>query len=382
MTERDAATTNGHATDRPSDRVEARSVLVNARVLEIGFIFAFIGRQLGRVLTLAFNWATIVLFGRVPQDRQLYLSGMALTALLWPIVLAGIAFPSFATFLLGFVTVPDVVKPWVRLAMLGLAILLPLANGALSARLPDVGSRPKGRALVMTILRGYPNSVALFVVLVWMMIVAPLGKIRALIKRWDAVHVPIAVKMSGYDTVVQDLAGALDRAGIDTTRRRAHWAYELPGRVLGVLGGEAVRALVPAQLAGLVGDGFEMTLHPMDLSLLGQKKTLSHARAAIVRELTFTEAYQTWSKDAQAIEDRVMKAARGEDDLDAIGTELNERDFDFEEWEILYRLLLQVRLRVSATGTDAVESADEPKPPLRDRVVAAARVLAGQSNGH
>jgi len=77
-----------------------------------------------------------------------------------------------------------------------------------------------------------------------------------------------------------------------------------------------------------------------------------------------------------------MKAARGEDDLEAIGAKLNERDFEFEEWEILYRLLLQVRLRVSATGTDAVESSEEPKPALRQRVVAAARVLAGQSNGH
>jgi hypothetical protein len=131
--------------------------------------------------------------------------------------------------------------------------------------------------------------------------------------------------------------------------------------VLAVLGGETVRALVPPQLAELAGDGFEMTLHPMDLSLLGRKKTLAHARAPIVRELPFTEAYQTWSKEAQAIEDRLMKAARGEDDLDA---------------------MLQVRLRVSATGTDAVESAELPKPALRERVVAAARLLAGQSNGH
>jgi len=146
------------------------------------------------------------------------------------------------------------------------------------------------------------------------------------------------------------------------------------------------RPALPAEaartLAELAGDGFQMTLHPMDLSLLGRKKTLAHARAAIVRELTFTEAYQTWSKEAQAIEDRLMKAARGEDDLEAIGAELNDRDFDFEEWEILYRLLLQVRLRVSATGTDAVDSAEEPKPALRERVVAAARVLAGQSNDH
>ena len=295
-------------------------------MLELGVIFAFIGRQLGRVLTLAFNWATIVLFGRVPQDRQLYLSGMALTALLWPIVIAGIAFPSFTTFLLGFFTVPDWASPWVRLAMLALAIVLPLVNGALSARLPDEGTRPKGRTLAATVLRGYPNSVALFVVLIWMMVVAPVGQIRALLRRWESAHVPIAVKPGGYDTVVQDLAGALDRAGIEVTRRRAHWAYELPGKVLAVLGGDTVRALVPVELAELVGNGFEMTLHPMDLSLLGRKKTLSHARAAIVRELTYTEAYQTWSKEAQALEDRLIKAARGENDLDAIGSELVERE--------------------------------------------------------
>ena len=40
-------------------------------MLEIGFIFAFIGRQLGRVLTLAFNWATLVLFGQVAKEKQL-----------------------------------------------------------------------------------------------------------------------------------------------------------------------------------------------------------------------------------------------------------------------------------------------------------------------
>jgi hypothetical protein len=351
-------------------------------VLPIAVIFAFIGRQLGRVLTLAFNWATIVLFGRVRKDRQLFLSGMALTALLWPVVLAGIAFPSFATFLLGFVTLPDFATPWVRLVMLVLAVLLPLVNGALSTRLPDEGQRPKGRALVMTILRGYPNSLALFVVLVWMMIVAPIGKIRALFKRWEAVHVPIAVKPGAYDTVVSDLKGALDRDGVEVTQRRAHWAYELPGKVLALLGGESVRALVPTQLAKLVGDGFEMTLHPTDLSLLGRKMKLAHARAAIVRELTFTEAYQTWSKEAQTLEDRLVKASRGEDDLEAIGKELTERDLAYEEWEILYRLLMQVKLRVSLTETDAMESRDEPKPPLRERVVAAARVLAGQSNGH
>jgi hypothetical protein len=350
-------------------------------VLPVGVVFAFVGRQLGRVLSLAFNWATIVLFGHVPKDRALFLSGMAGAAVAWPIVLAGIAFPSFATFLLSFMTVPDWLHPWVRVLMLVLAILLPLAVGWLSSRLPDADKRPRGRALATTTLRGFPNAVALFVVLVWMMVVAPIGKIVAFARRWDSVHVPIAVKPGGYETVVADLEAALEREGIGTTRRRAPWAYELPGKILAVLGGESVRSLVPATLWQLVHPEFELTLHPMDLGLVGKTRTLAHARAAIVRELTFTEAYQTWSKDAQALEDRIAKAARGEDDLDAIGAVLKKADLDFDEWEILYRLLLQVRLRLSPTESDKVDAREEPVPPLRERVAAAVRVLAGQRDG-
>ena len=350
-------------------------------MLPLGFVFAFIGRQLGRVLSLAFNWATIVLFGRVPKDRQLYLSGMAGAAVAWPIVLAGIALPSFATFLLGFVTVPDWLHPWVRLAMLVLAIALPLAVGLLSSRIPDAHRHPRGRALAATILRGFPNSVALFVVIVWMMFVAPIGRVRAFAKRWDSVHVPIAVKPGGYEDVVADLEGALAGASIRTTRRRASWAYELPGKILAVLGGDTVRTLVPTKLWQLAHPEFEMTLHPMDLAMLGKSRTLAHARAAIVRELTFTEAYQTWTKEAQVFEDRLARAARGEGDLERIGADLVRADLDFEEWEILYRLLLQVRLRLSPTESDKVDVRDEPLPPLRERVAAAVRVLAGQQNG-
>ena len=37
-------------------------------------LFAFIGRQVGRIVQMAFGWATIMLFGRVPQDRQILLA--------------------------------------------------------------------------------------------------------------------------------------------------------------------------------------------------------------------------------------------------------------------------------------------------------------------
>ena len=36
-------------------------------------VLALLIRSLGRVFNMAFGWATIMLFGRVPQERQIFL---------------------------------------------------------------------------------------------------------------------------------------------------------------------------------------------------------------------------------------------------------------------------------------------------------------------
>ena len=345
-------------------------------VLPIGAIFAFVGRQLGRILSLAFSWATVALFGHVPEDRQLFLSLMAGASLLWPIVLAGVAIPSFATFLLAFVTIPGWADRFVRPVLLGLAIALPLAVGFLSTKLGK--APPSGGERVRETLRGYPYAIGLFVVLVWMMILAPISTIRAILRRWESDHVAIAVQPGGYDVVVRDLRAALERAGMPLAARRAGWAYELPGRVLALFGGSRVGALVPDRLVVLYDAGVEVVVHPMDLALGGRKGPLSRARAAIARELTFTRANQTWTAQAQEIEDALARAARGDGDLDAIATRLAKVELGYDQWEILYRLLLQVRLRTSPLETDALVPLEEPIPPIGRRfggLVAAFRSL-------
>ncbi|MDQ6858124.1 MAG: hypothetical protein M3Z65_03920 [Chloroflexota bacterium] len=308
----------------------------------------------------------MALFGRVPEDRQLFLSLMAAASLVWPVILAGIAIPSVATFLLAFVTLPGWAEQWVRPVMIVLAILLPLAVGFLSTKLST--DPPTGGARIREVLRGFPYAIGLFVVLIWMMILAPLTNIRAVLRRWQSDHVAIAIQPGGYDIVVHDLRDALARAKVDVEMRPAGLAYELPGRVLAVMGGKRVGALVPDELVVLYNAGVEVVVHPMDLAIRGKKGPLSRARAAIARELTFTRANQTWTKDAQEIEDALARAARGEADLDVIAKRIADAELDFEQWEILYRLLLQVRLRTSPLETDAVVEDEEPIPPIAHRL--------------
>src|SRR6059036_3588313 len=96
-------------------------------------IFLLLLRQAGRVLNTAFGWATTLLFGQVPEKRQLYLSAIALGSVLWIIVVVGIVFPRFGTFLIAFVPLSDSVSAmWARLAMLLAALLVPLAVGVVS----------------------------------------------------------------------------------------------------------------------------------------------------------------------------------------------------------------------------------------------------------
>ena len=344
-------------------------------MLEIGALFAFISRQIGRLVQLAFSWATLVLFGQVAKDKQLFLSLMALFALIWPIAALGVLLPSVSTFLLGLVTVPDWATLWVRIGMLVLAALSPLAVGFLAIKLRD--DRPKGLAFVRALFAGYPNALALAVVLLWLMIVTPITKVITLIKRHDSAHVPISVKPGGYETVVDDLRAALERAGLEVRHTFDPWPLTLPGRILALVGGAGVRALVPTHLSQLRSRDFVMTVHPMDLALSGKTRALARARAALVRELTFTEAYQTWTKESHEIEDALARAAEGEADLRAIGGRLEESDVPFEEWELLYRMLMQVRLRrAKVNGGDSMKV---ESPGLWDRIEAAVAALTARS---
>ena len=342
-------------------------------VLEIGALFAFVGRQLGRLLSLAFNWATLVLFGQVAKDKQLLLSIMALLSLVWPIAIAGVALPSVATFLLGLVTVPAWVESWVRIGMLILAVVAPLGVGFVASRLRD--QRPRGAGLIRALLAGYPNALALAVVLLWLMVVTPALKLGAVARRHDTAHVPIAIKPGGYDAVVRDLSDALERAGLRVRRERAPLPLALPGRVLALVGGAGVRALVPERLVQLRARHLAITIHPMDLAIEGKTKVIAKARAALVRELSFTQAYQTWTKESQQIEDALMRADQRQASVEMIARQLATIELPFEEWEILYRILLQVRVRRSPIGTDAVGHERNGRPAIRRKIEAAIAAL-------
>lgn len=63
-------------------------------------LFAFLSRFVGKALTTTLGWASTLLFGRVPADRQYLLLAITLGSVLWMVLLTGVLVPAIGTFLL------------------------------------------------------------------------------------------------------------------------------------------------------------------------------------------------------------------------------------------------------------------------------------------
>ncbi len=346
-------------------------------------LFGIIGRFAGKLLTTTLGWASSLLFGRVPQDRQIILALITFGSVVWAALLFGILVPELGAFLVAAVPAPDVVdRGWLRLAMLIGAIVVPIVVGVATLFVVDPTSRPHGTALVGQIVRGYPLCAALALTLV---ILAGVGIARFVHHRaigWTDAHVPIVVRPGGYDRVVADLEAALDDAGFALDRRPAPLPLALPGRMLGRIAGPSIRALVPDRPVELVGQDIAIGLYPSDIAIAGKKFAVARARAAIATRLTSTAASMTTSAEAQEVEaqlealtrPRAAGAQPGSDGpvdlvaagaaLAAIDTRLATIEVSHEEWEILYRQRLQVERDLLAGRSPGSVQPTEAGSPL------------------
>jgi hypothetical protein len=343
-------------------------------------LLAALTRSAGRLLNTALGWATVMIFGKVPEDRQIYLSVLAFGSVLWIVVVLGIAFPSLGTFLLSFVPLPDWVgKGVVRLAMLAAAVVLPLVVGWVSLLLKDPEERPRGTAATLkAVLKGYPFTLGLSITLIMMTVFAPVLKLRAIARRWTGQHVPMLVEGPDYQAVVQELDEALKAGGWETRREPASWMLRAPTKVLTVLAGGHVDNLVAEQLTTLRATNLEAMLHPADLVLQGQEGDVVRARALLAERLAFSRAHLTWSKEGNQLEDRIravwrdVQAGSGEGAmgrLRGLEEELKRTEVAYEEWEVLNRALRLVQVAAFERG------ATVPRSPVTRTLVPLAVAL-------
>lgn len=321
--------------------------------------------SLGRVLNMVFGWATVVLFGRVPQERQIYLSVVAFGSIVWLIAVLGIAFPSTATVMLAFMPVPKWVEEgWIRIAMLAAAVFVPPLVGESAIRAVDPDRQPRGaRRIAGALISGYRFSLGIAVALVALMLVAPILWTRNFRRGWVTRHVPVIVRRRDYAAVLDHIERALNAEGVPAKRGQIGGLLRVPTSVLAFAAAGKIQAL-DAQTARLSSAHVEILLYPFDLVISGGRAQVSRAQAIAAEQLPRTKAYMTWSEQGNALEDRLTRLwARVRDDvpahersnvneaagdrhvmaeLERIGGDLRSACLTYEEWEVLFREMLMV----------------------------------------
>jgi hypothetical protein len=315
-------------------------------------IIGLLGRFAGQILNTTLGWATLLLFGKVPQKRQVLLLVIVFGSLIWVALVVGVIMPAVGVLLVAALPLPEFIdETWVRLAMLAGAIVTPFLIG-IAAALVSSDQHHRGLSgLVIAGLRGYPFALALTVMLGLLAAVAIVRKVRTLSRRWEDAHVPIMVKPGQYETVLAEVEETLDLAGLDVSPHDAGVLLSGPPKLLDKIAGRGLGELVPDRLMILAGDGMEVLVYPSDLAISGTRERVARARAALASRVSDAPAYLTMSAEAQEVED-ILDAIRDDSRHSAPTATLGRlREVDarlaslavpYDEWQILYRLRLQL----------------------------------------
>lgn len=344
-------------------------------------LFGFAGRFAGDLLTTALGWASSLLFGRVPRSHQVLLVLMMAFSFLWLILVLALVLPAVGSFLLSATPHP----PFVDQQLLGMALLygalfVPLGVGLAGYLVPAEGERAGGLQMVRDVLRGYVLTPLLSGILIFLAGVGIVRKVRSKTHGWSDIHVAVVMKQGGYDKVVRDLVDALESAGLDVKVGDAPRVLTAPAALLTAVSGDNVRKLRPDRLIEISAPDLQIGVYPSDIAISGTTRNRTLARAAILSRLTTSAVHLTTSAEAQKVEDAIAKVAASDGalrarlnptaqaHLDEIDEKLVETAIATDEWDILYRIRLQVErdlLIGSKPGTE-FPGRDDPAVSRRE----------------
>lgn len=345
-------------------------------------IFGLIAKSAGKILNALFGWAVRALFGQTTAKEQTYLSVVVGAAVAWPILLLGVVAPKIAALALAFVPIPHRVPSWtIRIVWVTLALVIPIAVGlAVAAKAPPPA---KKESRVVTVLRGFPITVGLAAAFLIMFVSVPVMRLATIVRRRKSADVPLITHDAAYHQVAATICEVLNRHGFSLRRAAPGWWVAAPTRILGLLGGSAFRSYVPDDLEHFVSPDLELSLYPSGLLLRGKAKQLTWAQGLVAESVVHTEGLQTIDPKAQALEKRLhalwktydedparnRASAALDQQLDQVTHDLGALEVDFDDWQVLYRQILQVgraihghRQLMDVGASKAKVGTDSPKP--------------------
>jgi len=342
-------------------------------------LLAWLRKSASKIVQAIFGWAVRALFGTPEESEKTMLSAVVASAAAWPLLLIGIPFPKIAAFVIAFVPIPKwVPSGWIRGIWIALAVAVPVGVGiALASR----GAARQRRSAWSTALHGFPVTAALSMAFLTAFLTSPIRRMLAAAKRREDVTIPLLLGRDHYAAAAETIRESLEQHDLPTRRGEPPWILTAPSRVLRALGGSMLRDRIPRELCFYRGEAIDVVVNPNGVTLQAQEETAARAHALISEMATLGPGLQTTDSNAQRIERRlkdvveVFERDRSShtgstvllERLDEIGRELEHTQVPFDDWQVLYREILQmaraIRGRPQILGTERRHTMEEERRP-------------------
>lgn len=308
----------------------------------------------GRSSSFALGWATSLFFGQIPGNKGRVVSMASVLSLGWvlllfvvaPVVAAGIAAEG-----LGLVDLRqfDVDLDEVVLPLIGIALLPPVITlmGELSGFQQTVSLRRWLSRLAVS----YPIALSLGSGLLLMLVVTPIVQLQHRREGRATLHLPLIVKEGRFERLTEDISTWLrELTSEQVTQSAMHGFASWPLRAMRFAAARLLRSVVNDAPVRLRAGNVELALFALNLSITAPRADVHRLRAAMHKRLAFTEAFLTWSEVPQGFEAKLMKLHSARNvplaerikALEELQDEIDATELQGDEWDILYRLRLQV----------------------------------------
>ncbi len=323
------------------------------------FVLLVAWQALSKSASFALGWATALYFGQVPGRQGRILAVISLVAAAWVVVIVGFAIPigiGAALEAAGVIGDNFDVEAAHYLGLVAAVMGAPpfVAAAVVFGEFHD--DRSIGTWLRLLPV-SYPASFMLGLSVLQMVAFTPI----LLFQRWrqkrKLVQVPLVMKEgTDDDDLTEAVRSALRSIDIDDVSvTEASGPKAWPMRTIGFPARHLLGAVVRGEPMRLAAGGLEIYAYATNVAIMGPKEDAYRVRAALERQIAFSDAYLTWNEEAQAFEDELMQAhdsANGDIDalrrrLDKVQARMDVASLNGEEWNVLYRLRLQVEQAVS-----------------------------------
>lgn len=321
----------------------------------------------GRSTSFVLGWATALFFGQIPGNKGRVVSITSVLALAWvllafgagPVLAGGIVAERF-----GLVDLRawDLDLDEVLVPILGLVGIPPLitAIGERSGFHED----PTLRRWLTNIPRSYPIALSLGTGLFLMILVTPVLLVRQRREGVRTLHIPLLVREGRFDELTKDLQAWLSELTGAKVSRESHTGLSSwPLRTLRYAAAELLRSVVREDPVKLRAGRVEVSVFATNLSLVAPAADVYRLRAGLHKRVALSQAFLTWSEEPQRFETELMRVHADDElelsetisELEALQEEIDDAHIKSDEWDVLYRLRLQVE-------RDAYESAARDRP--------------------